>query len=537
MNIPNWEALANQCGLQEEAEEVIAGLVNGYHQGIPEHTLGWRRWFTPANHQSALLAADKIRNTLAKEYQEGRICGPFTHEEVFQKLGFFRSSPMGSVINGDGSFRIINDMSFPRDNEFIPSVNSFVDKKNFETSWDDFKVLANFFRNKRGRFLLAIFDWAKAYRQIPIHPSQWRYLLILDLEGRLWLDLRVQFGGVAGCGVFGRPADLWKKIIKNRFKLCGALHWVDDNLLIKDADNQTTIGDITALSDSMGVTSSKEKVYEFADEQRYIGFIWNAAERTVRLPIEKLEQRLAQLNHFLTPGISFTFKETEQFIGRLVHTTYIVPNLRCYMPCLYKWKAEWKVLSAKRKLPEDVKTDLTEWKKTLESFEVRRFVPEVDTSDVGWVGDAATSFGIGILVGSRWAQFKFKAGWKKHLKLSEKGGIAWAETATIRLGLIAVSKLHDVKGRKFRVLTDNTTSQCVVLKHRSKDRAVNEEWKNIQHLMVELHCDIVAERVASANNAADELSRGIGKILPRSDAVEIEVPLDLTPVLEQVFQK
>lgn len=67
MNIPNWEALANQCGLQEEAEEVIAGLVNGYHQGIPEHTLGWRRWFTPENHQSALIAADKIRNTLAKE--------------------------------------------------------------------------------------------------------------------------------------------------------------------------------------------------------------------------------------------------------------------------------------------------------------------------------------------------------------------------------------------------------------------------------------------------------------------------------------
>lgn len=41
----------------------------------------------------------------------------------------------------------------------------------------------------------------------------------MDLRGRLWLDLRIQFGGVAGCGVFGWPADLWKKIMVQVFKL------------------------------------------------------------------------------------------------------------------------------------------------------------------------------------------------------------------------------------------------------------------------------------------------------------------------------
>lgn len=71
---------------------------------------------------------------------------------------------MGSVINGDGLFRIINN-------------------------------------------LLALFDWEKAYWQIPIHRLQWRYRFLMDLSGWLWLDTRIQFGGVAGCGVFGRPAD------------------------------------------------------------------------------------------------------------------------------------------------------------------------------------------------------------------------------------------------------------------------------------------------------------------------------------------
>lgn len=534
--VDEWERLAAVFSLGEEAAEVITGLRKGFHQGIPDHTLGKRRWFTPDNHQSAHAAAEKIKNTLRAEQRAKRIFGPFRHEEVFRKLGFFRSSPMGSVINGDGSFRIINDMSYPQNVEDTPSVNSFVDKKEFDTSWDDFKILATFFSETEGEFLLAIFDWEKAYRQIPVCPSQWRYLLILDLQGQLWLDTRVQFGGVAGCGVFGRPADLWRKIVKKKFKLAGALRWVDDNLLIKDFTNPTTIEDVINLSNEMGVASSKEKVYEFNVEQKYIGFIWNASDRTVRLPEGKLHERKEQITHFLKPGTNFSFKETEKIIGRLVHTTYIVPNLNCYLGGLYRWKKEWHVVSARRPIPNDVRLDLEEWKRTLDSFEPRRFIPAVEATDVNWVGDAASSFGIGILIGDQWAQFKLKEGWRNHLKLSEKGGIAWAETAAIRLGLIMVSNLFPVRGKKFKVLTDNTTSECVVQKHRSRDRAVNEEWKRIQTLLVDLQCDIVAERVTSKANMADELSRGIGRKLPREDCVVIKIPSDLLPVLEQRFQ-
>lgn len=361
-------------------------------------------------------------------------------------------------------------------------------------------------------------------------------MIILDLEDQLWLDTRVQFGGVAGCGVFGRPADLWKKIVKQRFKLKGAFRWVDDNLLIKDVSNPTTIYDIVSISNSMGVASNVEKVHDFNVEQRYIGFIWNSLERTVRLPDEKLRERLANIVEFLKPGGLFTFKDAEKLVGRLVHTTYIVPNLVCYLSSLHRWKKEWKVLSAKRPLPGDARTDLLEWKETLESFDVRRIIPDMVITDVGWVGDAASSFGIGVLVGRHWAEFELSPGWKAHLKVSEKGGIAWAETAAIRLGLTMVSKLYDVKGKKFKVLTDNTTSEYMVKKHRSRDRAVNDEWKKIQRLLVDLHCDISAERVRSADNKADELSRGIGELLPISDCVTIDMPSDLRPVLVQVFQ-
>lgn len=281
LNLEKWKLLIDLYGITGDAEEVLEGCRNGFHQGIPDHTLGDRRWFTPPNHESALQASGKIENTLAKKRRADRIFGPFTHMEVFEKLGFFRSSPMGSVINGDGSFRIINDLSFPQNDEEKPSVNSFVDKKEFETSWDDFRVIALFFKTHSGKYKVAIFDWEKAYRQIAIHPSQWRFLLIMDLKNRMWVDTRIQFGGVAGCGVFGRPADLWRKIMIEHFRLVAAFRWVDDNLLVKEEDSNISIQDIVHLSAEMGVSSNAEKVHEFTDEQRYIGFIWNFADRTV----------------------------------------------------------------------------------------------------------------------------------------------------------------------------------------------------------------------------------------------------------------
>lgn len=116
---------------------------------------------------------------MRKELELGRIYCPLTHEEVYQKCVSFRTNPMGAVVNGDGSVRPINDLSFPRNNRDIPAVNSFVNSDDFKTTWDDFSIVSQFFRKYNQPFLLAIFDWEKAYRQIPMRVEQRQYMLIL----------------------------------------------------------------------------------------------------------------------------------------------------------------------------------------------------------------------------------------------------------------------------------------------------------------------------------------------------------------------
>lgn len=128
--------------------------------------------------------------------------------------------------------------------------------------------------------MLALFDWEKAYRQIATHASQWRDLFILDLYNQLCMDTQIQVGGVAGCGVFGRPAPLWRKIIVRDFKLESSFRWVDDNLLVKERMNKRTT-DILCLSDGMGVCSNPEEVHDLANDKSILA--WSGTRRKEQL--------------------------------------------------------------------------------------------------------------------------------------------------------------------------------------------------------------------------------------------------------------
>ncbi|EHS64549.1 uncharacterized protein PGTG_22288 [Puccinia graminis f. sp. tritici CRL 75-36-700-3] len=327
MNISLWKDSLEKAGLLGKYRDVLHGFEHGFDQGIPDHRIPGVSWYTPNNHLSASLAVNKILSSMEKELEAGRMFGPFSHKEVAQKFSFFRTSPLGAVVNGDGSVRPINDLSYPHSDPGVPSVNSFVDKYDFQTTWDDFSTVAKFFKSLKEPVQLVLFDWEKAYRQIPTHPSQWPYLMVKGVDNNLYLDTRITFGGVAGCGSFGRPADAWKDIMGSEFDLIRVFRWVDDNLFIKSLSSTTDMTDIISRSIELGVLTSKQKCTNFSDEQKFIGFLWNGMSKTVRLPQENLEKRKEQIDIFLIRTRKFSFNEVEVLTGRLNHVTYMLPQL------------------------------------------------------------------------------------------------------------------------------------------------------------------------------------------------------------------
>ncbi|EHS64354.1 uncharacterized protein PGTG_22178 [Puccinia graminis f. sp. tritici CRL 75-36-700-3] len=531
MNIEVWRDLLSKCNLLPEYEDVLSGFDRGFDQGIPAHRIEGLDWYTPENHRSSELAKEKIQESMKKELKAGRMLGPFSHAQMKSAFGFFRSNPLGAVVNGDGEIRPINDLSYPRNDEFVKSVNSYVKKEEFETTWDDFKIVSKFLSDDKRRFELGLFDWEKAYRQIPTRREQWRYLLVKDFDDNLLVDTRITFGGVAGCGSFGRPADAWKLIMKNQFKLVNVFRWVDDNLFVREENATVSMKEVVDKSDEMGVKTNVKKYSEFSCEQKFIGFVWNGLDKTVRLPEGKIEQRLTQIHPFMVPGASFDYEQAEVLVGRLNHVSYILPHLRCNLCSIYRWLKSWFFRKAKRPTPEDVLVDLAVWVETLTNFEHTRLIRWGPPLDVGWVGDASTSFGIGILVGKHWAQFRL---------LDPQGDprrISFLETVAIRLGLIMLLKLRNQKGKSLIVWTDNTTTENGINNKKTKDKDANNEWMKIQRILVEESVDLVARRVKSKDNKADALSRGLRSGQLVKHQVVIKLPEDLGGLLEQVVFK
>lgn len=532
MNINEWKSTLKDLDLLEEYGYLIDGFTFGFHQGIPAHELQNLQWYCPPNHTSALQVRDKIEKNFLKEVNAKRIFGPYEKQVVFEHMGFFRSSPLGAVENGDGSFRPINDLSFPRNDPLIPSVNSFVDKNEFETTWDDFKVVSKFLRNLKEDCLLGIFDWEGAYRQIPTHPSQWAYLTLSDFDGYIYVDTRIAFGGVAGCGSFGGPADGWKAIMKKKFELINIFRWVDDNLCIKLRSSQTSMLDLVTASERLGVKTNSTKYAEFAEQQAFIGFQWNITNRTVGLSAEKLLKRRKELDQF---WIKLTWKknELEKINGKLNHLTLILPQLKPYLTANFRWLASWNYPSQK-KAPDDVLDDMAYWRKTLTTLTPTRLIPDQLEWNVGWVGDASSEYGIGVIVGKRWAQFKWLPGWDSP-SIGPERSIAWAETVTVRLGLIIAARIHQLPGRTVSVLSDNTTTNAAAKNFRSRDFRVNEEWKIIQAMLIGLDCNLSLHYVKSADNKADRLSRGCDPGKKLKNCFIVDIPCDLSELLYQVI--
>lgn len=532
MKIEEWKSNLIQFDLIDRFGYLLDGFKYGFNQGIPPHSLGDLKWYCPPNHSSATKVKEKILANIEKEVKAKRMFGPYTKELVYEKIGFFRTSPLGAVENGDGSFRPINDFSFPRDDTATPSVNSFVDKLDFETTWDDFKIVATFFKNLKEDCLIAIFDWEGAYRQIPTHPSQWPYLAVLGFNEDIYIDTRIAFGGVAGCGSFGGPADGWKCIMIERFKLLHIFRWVDDNLCVKRASDKTSMIDLVRASEELGVKTNSTKYAEFSNQQSFIGFVWNISDHTVSLSATKLLKRRQEIDEFWTKLV-WKKNELEKLNGKLNHMTLILPQLKPYLTANFKWLASWSKPIA-LKAPTDVLEDMSFWRDTLTTLSPTRLIPNMVEWNVGWVGDASTEYGIGVIVGKHWAQFKWIKGWNTPLDLPKRS-IAWAETVAIRLGLLMVSQIHPVAGRTISALSDNTTTNGVVRTLRSRDFWVNQEWKYIQTLLVQLDCSVRTHYVKSKDNEADALSRGCAPSKGLSQCLLVDIPSDLSTLLVQVI--
>ena len=513
---------------------VISGIRDGFDVGVKEQFL---HSVIHPNHSSSSLDQSFISSYIQSEVSAGRYSRAFSRPELEKLIGPFCTSPLGLVPKDKDSFRLIQDLSFPRQNSSHCSINSQIDSDDFPTGWGTFDTTSRLILSLPKGCKAATFDISSAYRITPVRPEQ-QWALVIHWEGKFYVDRALPFGLASSAGVFGSVADVIVDLCTHSQLFGPMVKWVDDFFVIRLPHQSWSEADFMDFTAKFGVPWSIKKLRPLNHLQRYIGFDWDLEKSTVSLPEEKRFAILGLIDQWLSPNKTVSANDCLSLHGKLVFTATIFHLIRPYLPSITSFAGTFRDPRAALHPPRSVLRDLN-WVKYL-----LQILPNImplsfpEPTDLNWWGDASTSFGIGVVIGSSWAGWRWAPGF--HPSSSSRFNIGWAEAVAVELGILLLVHLNlhlDSSNRRFLVRSDNSGVVEILTKGRCRSEESNKVLKRIYQLLAGAKISIKSELVRSRDNISDALSRGdVSSFLEGFPLASVKVslapPPHLTPMLQ-----
>lgn len=336
-----------------------------------------------------------------------------------------------------------------------------------------------------------------------------------------------------------RDVLLWKLILQvfkwvDDFNIwrqpCSAITLHDGSVLYQYTFDLSAILDITA---PLGILwhPVTEKGHDFASETEYVGFRWDLDVKTVSLPERKRLKYLTKVTSFLQVALedrTVKYDTAASIHGTLQHICFIYREGRSRLPSLSRFVSKFPNKFVSHHIPSTVTNDCKWWFNVLSVQYYHRTLQQKIVRDVdAWI-DASTSWGIGIVIGHRWAAWKLKEGWK-----AEGRDIGWAETVALELFAMWAST-SDLSDCEAPVHGDNTGSIDAYQKGRSRNPHRNACILRLCNSLMSRNISLLPVYVKSEDNRADPISRGnLGLNEDRLD-IGFELPLELRDFLSYV---
>lgn len=390
-------------------------------------------------------------------------------------------------------------------------------------------------------------DIEAAYRQIPVLPEHRKYLVISlpvstssGTSSVFFVDRSHPFGLRSAGGNLGMALDTTLSILKTLLGIEFIAKWVDDIIPTRIPTGRGPSGfiysvsfdDIRQVLADLGWPLSATKILNFSTLIRYIGFDWDLAAKRVSLPEHKRLKFLLRVTSWLTGASTtgVTAVETDKLVGSLEHVANIFPHGRSFLPSLYGFRASFGESHrfVHRFPPASCITDAKTWLELLSIPNAYRQLHNRPQYDPDLWVDASSDWGVGLVVGRKWRSWKFRRGWK-----TNRRDIGWAETVAIEIAALhlASSGQHEAE---FVVRSDNQGAIGATAKGRGRNAESNLSIRRTCMVTMLHGFDISVIYVPSAENRADEASRGInlyGSL--RLDRL-FELPAELALWLEEV---
>ncbi|KAE8217493.1 hypothetical protein CF319_g8429 [Tilletia indica] len=470
LNPDGFEKVLRELDLLDAFGHVVDGLRDGFDFGIPPITSTQ----TPPNHASARENREVLRDIAKKEVEKGRWAGPYTKQQVEKVLGPFQSSPLGVIPKPNGTFRLIQDFSFPRNGSYT-SINAYIISDEFITAWDGAAATFSLLNSCPPTAQGATMDAMEAFRACRAKRSQLPGLVVMLDEDELYIDFFLGFGLASATGVWGTVGDCVKAILETKLRgRVRVLKWVDDFLFLR-LDPTVTIADIVSITAELDFPWNHDKTVDFSPEPKYIGWLFNIAARKVTLPRDKAERYASQAVDF-QQETRRSLKDTMQLLGCFQHVATVARDLRPYLSEISAFIAGWKQENEfqTRFVPIEVRHEAAQWVRALSITPfVRSFAPPSSRfSETVWV-DASTEWGIGVVIGQSWSAWQWQPGWDR-----DGRGIGWAEAVALELGLLAVLDM----GGQDSLVDFRSDNQGVLSSYKlghSRGRQINSVMKRI----------------------------------------------------------
>lgn len=529
----NWHAALSEAHLLNDFLDVPIGIQHGFRTGVSSSLSST---FTPPNHQSAINQPQAVSAHIATELNLGRYSGPFSSHELFRNIGHFRTAPLGVVPKPlSSSFRIIQDLSFPRNNPLISSVNSEINSDDFPCEWGTCAQCFFLVASAPAGTQVSVFDVDSAYRNIPIAPCEQQHFCV-SWDNSIYIDHCVAFGSASSAGLFGRVADAFVAIIKSR----GAqdvLKWVDDIIFFHYP--LTTHPPYTFPYDSslvfntasfLGLPWSLPKFVDFSCSFTYLGFLWCIPDRTVQIPHNKKEKFASRCRLWLN-GQKRTLREAQQLLGSLNHCCLVLRSARTRLHSLRSFSCRFPPHSSpflSMPIPSNLLADLQWWISSFEApFLGSKIAIPPPVLALPIFVDASTSWGIGILINNKWAAWRLLPG-----ALQDGRAIGWAEMVAVELAVSLLCSAHP-RSSHFLLHSDNQGVIGAISSCFSRGASQNSSLSRLSSTLLNHDSFLTTKYISTADNPADPLSRGILPPPSRRLKTGLSLPLELLPYLER----
>ena len=450
------------------------------------------------NHKGARDYPGFINKYLSKECGAARIAGPFRKNPLSVPLAV---SPMNTVPKSSlDERRVIVDLSWP----IGSAVNEGISKDTYlgeviNLHYASVEDVCNMARKIGEGAVIYKRDLRHAYRQIPVDPSDYRYLGY-HWDENLYFDTVLAMGQRNAAMACSRTSEAVMFMHQDEGYL--GTSYLDDLIGVAAVSfGNEAYENLGKLLFDLGLLENKEKACPPSTIQLVLGIEINTVEGTMSVPEERMREIKALVSEW--QGKTKSKKvDLQSLIGKLQFISKCVQQSRIFLNRLLETLRSMSSDSKFFQLSRSFQKDLQWWAKFVDVFNGVSYIPPLVWAepDVTFSTDSCLK-GCGGICGYQYFHSSFPD-FIQHQGLA----IHKLEMLAVLVGVRIWG--HLCEGQKVRIYCDNMAAVQVINSSKTKDAflstCLRELWFEVSKFRFQLRA---IHLPGEENRVADWLSR------------------------------